>query len=565
MATRMNPAQAVVASLTAHGVDTIFGLDGDHVIALFNALADAPAIRPITVKHENNAAIAAEVYGRLTGRPGVAVTTAGPGATNSLSGVAGAYAAGAPLVHISGGVPADAAKEAFHGVDTVDFLQHAFTPVTKWSVRVEDAREIPAVLQRAFALAVSGRPGPVHVEIPLSTLAQDDFDVPASALAPAPTPTAPATGLESAIARIDAAPAVAIVVGKGAWWPAVSEQVVRLAERLGAPVAHSWDGHAAMPTVHPLSIGVYRGTAGSHPVAHDAIAAEELVLGIGVRPGTETARQLADLLGDRLLLLDAADEPADELAVAAPSVMTLAEAIGALAEECRPRQEQAAALAQCAHSRELQQRGIAIELERYRDRRAWHIGYALDALARRMTPDLLVVSDVSQVKLWTPLQVPTFNPESHLQPGSWGAMGYAVPGVLAAGLLRPSKKVVGVTGDASFQMACSDFGTICQLGLPVVIAVHADGQIGMIHHALRTTYGRPYATEIGRVDFVRYAAAFGARGIRVETPDAVGAAWDEALAATGPVLLDLRAGHEFPFPWPVKRLVEQAKRVTSDA
>ena len=101
---RLSPSQAVVACLQAHGVDTIFGLDGDHVLPLFNALADAPAIRPITVKHENNAAIAAEVYGRLTGRPGVVVVTAGPGATNSLSGVGGAYAAGAPVVHISGGV-----------------------------------------------------------------------------------------------------------------------------------------------------------------------------------------------------------------------------------------------------------------------------------------------------------------------------------------------------------------------------------------------------------------------------------------------------------------------------
>src|SRR6185437_16249535 len=100
--TRMSPSQAVVASLKAQGVDTVFGLDGDHVIYLFDALADAPEIRPITVKHENNAA---EVYGRLTGRPGVVFVTAGPGATHSLSGVAGAYAAGAPLVHISGGVP----------------------------------------------------------------------------------------------------------------------------------------------------------------------------------------------------------------------------------------------------------------------------------------------------------------------------------------------------------------------------------------------------------------------------------------------------------------------------
>ncbi|MDQ6907970.1 MAG: thiamine pyrophosphate-binding protein [Chloroflexota bacterium] len=555
----MSPSQAVVAGLKAQGVDTVFGLDGDHVIYLFDALADAPEIRPITVKHENNAAIAAEVYGRLTGRPGVCITTAGPGATNALSGVAGAYAQGAPLVHISGGVPDGAFKEAFHGVDRTDFLQEAFTPVTKWSVRVEDAADIPAVLTRAFALAVAGRPGPVHIEIPLSTLQSDAINVAADAFASTPRDTMPATGIDDAIRRIEGSQRVAIVVGKNAWWPAVSGQVVRLAERLGAPVAHSWDGHAAMPTVHPLSIGVYRGADGSHPAAYREVAEADLVLGIGVRAGTETAAQLAEQIGDRLLLIDATDEPDGALTVAAPSIAALAEAVSALAEECRSRPENAATLARCAHARESQQRGIDIELARYRDRRPWHIGVALDALATRMTPDILVVSDVSQVKLWTPIQVPAFNPESHLQPGSWGAMGYAVPGVLAAGLLRPDKKVVGVTGDASFQMACSDFGTICNLGLPVVIAVHADEQIGMIHHALRTTFGRTHATEIGHVDFVRYAEAFGARGIRVTEPSEIGAAWDEALAADGPVLLELRAGHDFPFPWPVQRLVEQAE------
>jgi acetolactate synthase-1/2/3 large subunit len=443
-------------------------------------------------------------------------------------------------------------------VDRVDFLQHAFTPVTKWSVRVEDAREIPAVLNRAFALATAGRPGPVHVEIPLSTLQSDAIDAPAAAFSPAAGEAA-ATGIDDTVEKIAGARRVAIVVGKNAWWPAVSAQVVRLAERLNAPVAHSWDGHAAMPTVHPLSIGVYRGAGGSHPAAWQEVAEADVVLGIGVRPGTETAAQLAEQVGNRLLLIDAADAPDSALTIAAPSITALAEAVGALAEECPPRAADAATLARCERARTLQQRGIDMELDGYRDRRPWHIGVALDALARRMTPEILVVSDVSQVKLWTPLQIPAFNPESHLQPGSWGAMGYCVPGVLAAGLARPNKKVVGVTGDASFQMACSDFGTICNLGLPVVIAVHADGQIGMIHHALRTTFGRPYATEIGQVDFVKYAEAFGARGIRVTEPSEIGAAWDEALAADGPVLLELRAGHDFPFPWPVRRLVEMAE------
>jgi acetolactate synthase-1/2/3 large subunit len=553
-----SPSQAVVASLIAHGVDLFFGLDGDHVVPIYNALADAPSIRPITVKHENTASIAAEVYGRLTGRPGVVLVTAGPGALNSLPGIAGAYAAGAPVVHISGGVADDAAREAFHGVDVVDFVQRAFEPVTKWSTRVGTPAEIPSALARAFALATSGRPGPVHVEIPFSTLQA----APAVA-APPPlaerdlggaTPAVPPVVIE----RLDAAERIVIVVGKGAGWPAVSQALVALAERLQAPVAHTWDGHAAMPTVHPLSIGVWRGATGSHPAAASAVDEADLVLGIGLRRGTEAEQALAESHGDRLLRLDTADDAATPIGHEAPSVAALAGWLVALARTCRARPADATTRERCAEAQRSQARGLEIELAHYADARPWHIGSALAALGRRMTPDTIVISDVSNVKLWAPLQLPTFGPESHLQSGSWGAMGYALPGVLAAALARPAQKVVGLCGDTSFLMASSDFVTLCELKLPVVVAVHADGQIGMINNAMTMQFGRAYATDIGHVDFVQYAAACGARGIRVDDPDDLDSAWDAALAADGPVLLELRAGHDFPRPWPVRRLVEQA-------
>src|SRR5918999_584754 len=273
---RMSPGRAIVASLLAHGVDTVFGLDGSHVIQVFDALADAPEIAPITFKHENNAAIAAEVYGRLTGRPGVVLVTAGPGATNSLSGIGGAYAAGAPVGHISGGVPVGAPYEAFHGVDGPNFIQDAFKGVTKWSTRVEDAGEIPAALAKAFKIAVSGRPGPTHVEVAESALSVKEIEVEQAALVSGPTSVYDGTdglpGLDDLIARIDGAARIAIVAGKGAMWQPVSEAIVKLAERLGAPVAHTWDGHAAMPTVHPLSVGPWGPSTGSHPHAARAVA-----------------------------------------------------------------------------------------------------------------------------------------------------------------------------------------------------------------------------------------------------------------------------------------------------
>jgi acetolactate synthase-1/2/3 large subunit len=542
---QLRPGHIAVAVLAANGVDVVFGLNGEHILGLYEALAAAPSIRHVTVKHENNAAIAAEVYGRLTGRPGVVTVTAGPGATNSLSGIAGAYAAGAPVIHISGGVPDGADLESFHGVDDPDVLQKAFAGVTKWSVRITDPAQVADTLTRAFTLAVSGRPGPVHVEIARNVLDGGPVEVPSIAPAVLP-PAMPAAGLDRLIARLDRARQITIVAGKGAWWPAVSAALPGLAEALGAPVAHTWDGHAAMPTGHPLHLGLYRGDA-SHPEVRTYLRASDLVLGVGVRPGTEAARLLASECAE-LVCLMADDSPDPAAGPAIPSMASLAATLRALAEGVRRRPVSDAALAACARANRTLREALSAELKRFAAVRPWHIGLAIQALAERMTPDHIIVSDVSNVKLWAPLQLPVYGPESHIQAGTWGEMGYALPAAIGAAFARPGRKVIALAGDTSFLMASSDFITLCQWKLPIVMAVHHDGQTGMIHNMQTRAGGPVYATEIGEVNFARYAEAFGALGIRVEEPDEIGPAWDRALAADGPVLLEFMAGYDFPWP-----------------
>jgi acetolactate synthase I/II/III large subunit len=555
-----SPAQITVECLRKHGVDTIFGLDGDHVIYLYDALADAPDIQPINVMHENNASIAAELYARASGKPGVVLVTAGPGATNSLSGIGGAYAAGVPIVHITGGVAADAPKEAFHGVDDVWFLQKLFEPITKWSVRIEDPTEIPATIARAFELATSGRPGPVHVEIAVSALTAGDMPEPAE-LPVAQVTRAGDADTSGLASRIDDSERVAIVAGKNAFSPEVSEALVGLAEHLQAPVAHVWDSHGTMPTVHPLSIGLWR-EGNSNPFAGQALDDADLVLGVGVRRGTESEIGLTKWLGERFVVVDSVDEPEPDGHLGLSSTAELAAALRSLAEQARERSPDREVLDRCADSQRLLKAGLDVELEHYQDRRPWPIGLALRSLAERITPETIVISDVSNVKIWAPLQIPTYNSLTHLQSGSWGAMGYVVPGVLGAALARPDRKVVGIVGDAAFLMGSNDFSTICALGLPVVIAVHADQQIGMIYYSLDQAFGRTYKTEVPAVDFVKYAESFGAKGIRVDEPEEIDAAWDAALAADGPVLLELRAGHDFPRPYPIERIIEQGRHTS---
>ncbi len=548
------PGHAAIEVLKANGVDIVFGLNGDHVLRLYDGLADLGGITHVTVKHENNAALAAEAYGRLTGRPGVALTTAGPGALNSISGIASAMASGAPLVSLTGAVPSNAALETFHGVDVVDFTERAFGPIAKSSCRVTRAADIQAALGDAFTLAVAGRPGPTHVEVTRDVLEGEPFDaLPAT---PAPAVSAEiAPDLDRALVRIRAAQRPVIVAGKGAWYPVASAALVALAEALEAPVCHTWEGHGAMPTVHPLSLGPYR-IMETHAAVLTELSAADLIVGVGVRVGTEPFRALQGDYGDRLLILDAADAPSREYGPAIGSVPSLAASLRALAASVGPSPSAGSARAICADAQRSLARGLGVEMERYAGTRPWHIGRAIAALSDRLTPEMVVTSDVSNVKLWVPFQLRTFGPHSHVQAGSWGTMGYALPAALGAAFAHPGRKVVGLAGDASFLMSSSDLVTLAQHRLPVVIGVHHDGRIGMINY-MQTMVGRkPYATEIGDVDYAAMAEAAGLKGIRVDDPSRIGTAWDEALAENGPVLIEFMAGHDFPRP-SLQRFTEQ--------
>jgi acetolactate synthase I/II/III large subunit len=554
----LSPAAATIECLRKQGVDTIFGLDGDHVIYLYDALSDAPDINVVTIMHENNASIAAELYARTSGKAGVVMVTAGPGATNSISGIAGAYAAGVPIVHISGGVAADAAKEAFHGVDDPHFLQKMFEPVTKWSVRVEDANEIPAMIKLAFDTATQGRPGPVHVEIAVSALTMDPIELPGKL--PTVSPDGAVVEADNIIERVNEADRIAIVAGKNAFWPEISQALVDLAEHLQAPVLHAWDSHGAFPTVHPLSLGLWR-EGNSNEFVEQTFDEADLVLGVGVRTGTESDIGLSARLQGRFVIIDAVDEPAGDGHISASSVETLAEILKFIITLTQERAAEPGVIERCTEAKRTFQTGLAVEIKRYQDDRPWPISLALESLDRKIDPETIVISDVSNVKIWAPLQLRTYNSLTHLQSGSWGAMGYVVPGVLGAALARPDRKIVGIVGDASFLMGSNDFGTICSMGLPVVIAVHADQQIGMIYYSLKNEFGRTYKTDVPAVDFVKYAEAFGARGIRVEEPEDIDAGWGEAMVASehGPVLLELRAGHDFPRPYPIQRIIDQGR------
>ncbi|MBV9546669.1 MAG: thiamine pyrophosphate-binding protein, partial [Chloroflexi bacterium] len=397
--------------------------------------------------------------------------------------------------------------------------------------------------------------GPTHVEVTRDVLEGDLID--AAPPTPAQTPAGDvAPDLDRALERIRRAQHPVIVAGKGAWYPMVSAALVTLAEALEAPVCHTWEGHGAMPTVHPLSLGPYR-VLESHPLVLSELAAADLIVGVGVRPGTEPFEALRGDYGERLLIFDSSDTPNGRYGPSIGSVGSLAASLRAVAANVRPSQSAGSARSMCAEAQRSLAHGLQVEMHRYAGTRPWHIGLAIGALSDRLTPDMVVTSDVSNVKLWVPFQLRTFGPHSHVQAGSWGTMGYALPAAIGAAFAYPRRTVVALAGDASFLMSSSDLVTLAQHRLPVIIGVHHDGQIGMINYMQRMAGREPFATDVGEVDYAKMAEAAGVKPIRVDDPSAIGGAWDAALAEPGPVLIEFIAGHEFPRPSP-RRFVEQA-------
>jgi len=546
-------AQGVVDALKAENVEFVFGLAGSHVLPIFDALADAPQIRHVVVKHENNAAFMAGMYGYLTGRPGVALVTAGPGATNSLSGVAQAYASSLPMVHISGGVALGSGNEAFHGVDRDDFLQKMFVDVTKWSVRVERAADIPAVFSRAFALAASGRPGPVHVDIPVDVVEASGVEMEPYRPSPVEERSPPDSLIHQVRQALAAARRPIICAGRGVLVQRAEAELAALAEAVSAPVLSSSYGIGAMADDHPLAAGVVSAWLGNS-FALQLIAEADFVLAVGLRSDTRLTKMLLKDAPANTVFV-ALDEPHTlsfmegvASCVACDSRLFLTRLLSHAGEYQRP--PDPVPRARIARHKEAFRRGLAVHMAPFERAQPLHYGRVLQEVAARLEQDAIVVAGVGNHAVWGRTILPVRGRESFIQEGPWGTMGGELPGGIAAKLVYPGRQVVVVTGDGSLLMAVSDFVTAVEAGANVLIVVLNDSRYGMITALQQMEFQRPFGDEIGWIDFARLAESFGAAGVRVGSPESLPDAVAKAivLSAQSPVLLDAVCDYQYRWP-----------------
>jgi acetolactate synthase I/II/III large subunit len=553
----MHAGEAVVEALREEGVKRVYSVPGSHIHPIYDALSRVNSIRLITCKMEPNVSLMAEAHGRLTGKPGVCVVTAGPGCVNSMAGVAQAYGAASPMVHISGAVPLAASLEAFHGVDDPAFVNEMFKPITKWTTRVERLADVPEIMAKAFHIARSGRPGPVHVELPrLSDYSEFVLQEEPAVLSPYKSiPVIVANpdpqDVDRFVQAVIAAKSPVLAAGKGVIRQGAMQLLTTLSEKLQAAVIFAQDAIGVIAEDHPFSAGFFSGSQ-SHPLCAEVLKDADLVLSVGMRMGTAEMAALAKIAPNVNKIIIGFDDVANpryqgEYQCVADPKLFLSALLERLGSYQQPRNE--ALIKQLATGKATIRRKLAAQNEPHKSDKPIHPGLLMDAMNAVLDDRAMVASDVGSCQMWARAHRHIAGPESFMQSGVWNAMSYALPTAIAAKLEYPRRDVVALAGDGAFLMTIGDLPTAAEYGANILMVVANNGTFGQTFMQQATIYGHSYGTTFISPNFVDIAKACNVHGIRVSDPQDVESALRQGLAATArqPALVEVMIG-DHPYP-----------------
>lgn len=520
----------LVDQLLRHGVDRVFCVPGESYLAVLDALIDVP-IATIVCRQEGGAAMMADAYGKLTGRPGICFVTRGPGATNAAAGIHVAQQDSTPMILFVGQVRrAFAGRDAFQELDT----QSVFATMTKWTVQVHDPSRLPEVVSRAFYLATSGRPGPVVIALPEDVLAERVAVADAQPYKPVESHPSLAQMRELAAILTQARLPVALLGGSR--WSAVAvDQFANFAQAHDFPVAVTFRRQMLFPAHHPSYVGDLG--VSPNPVLLGLIRRANVILLIGDQLSevpsqgytlldTPTARRLVHVHPD-VAELGRLYHP--ELAINASPVSFCAE----LADVRPDGRSILAHQTRAAHAAYLDWS----DPSKAHTPGALQMGGVMSFLQKRLPADTIVCNGAGNYAAWVHRYFRFRHYGTQLAPIS-GSMGYGVPAAVAAKQMSPERMVIAFAGDGCFLMNGQEFATAVQYGLAIIVLVIDNGMYGTIRmHQEREFPGRVCATELNNPDFAAYARAFGGHGERVERTDEFEPAFERALAAGRPAIL----------------------------
>jgi acetolactate synthase I/II/III large subunit len=550
---RLTGAQSLMRSMEMEGVDVIFGIPGGAILPAYDPLIDS-SIRHILMRHEQGAGHAAEGYAHATGRPGVCMATSGPGGCNLVTALADAYMDSIPLVAITGQVPtAVVGNDAFQEA----YITGIAMPVTKHTWMVTDPADIPRAIREAFHIASTGRPGPVLVDLPKDVLIKEaDFEWPAEVDLPGYKPTTKGNvkQVREAVKLILAAERPVIYAGGGIIRADAADELRKLAETGQLPVVTTLMGRGAFPDTHELGLGM-PGMHG-HYTAVTALQKADLLVSIGVRFDDRVTGNLATFAPNaKVIHVDV--DPAEigkNRAVDVPIVGDAKDVTATMARELAKAQEEPGVPDRSPWLATLKDWQARFPL-RYsqEDGGTLKPQFVMDRLYEATRGEATIVSGVGQHQMWASQHYKFTRPRQWINSGGLGTMGFAVPAALGAKVARPDQQVVAVDGDGCFQMTAQELATSTTENIPIIVAIINNGYLGMVRQWQELFYSERYSQvhlTQDVPDYVKLAEAFGAVGMRAESPEDVGPVLDKALSITDrSVVIDFRVDQrEMVFP-----------------
>ena len=546
---KITGSQAVMESLLHEGVDVIFGYPGGAIMPVYNALYDyRNKIRHILVRHEQGAGHAAEGYARMTGKPGVALVTSGPGATNLVTAITDAMLDSVPMVCITGQVAASLlGSDAFQEADVIGIT----TPITKWNYQITNASEIPDVFAKAFHIAGTGRPGPVLIDITKN--AQTDFMHFSYKKTPHITGYQPNTSpnikqIEIAADLLNNAKRPFIFAGHGVLISKAESEVAKLAEKAGIPVAQTLHGLSVMPSDHPLYVGMLgmHGNYGPNVLTNQA----DVILAVGMRFDDRVTGRLSDYAKQaKIIHIDI--DPAElnkNVSAYVPIVADAKSALQSLSTKVKKNTHQGWLKEFQKFAKE--EFDKVKKSEMHPKEGEITMAEVVNLVSEKTKGEAVVVADVGQHQMIAARYYQPQKPDSYITSGGLGTMGFALPAAIGAKVAKPERQVIAIIGDGSFQMNIQELATLAQDNIPVKAIILNNNYLGMVRQWQELFFDKRYSfVELKNPDFVAVAKGFFVDAKKVDQRKDLSKALDELLDAKKPYVLEVvvkKEGNIFP-------------------
>ena len=549
--TKMSGAKVLIESLEQQNVDTIFGILGGAILPVYDELCGNEKIRHILARHEQCAAHEAEGYARASGRVGVCMATSGPGATNLVTGIANAFLDSSPIIAITGQVPSSGAntsymigRDAFQEADIIGIT----TAITKHNYQPRSISEIQPMVNAAFYIASTGRPGPVLIDLPKniqSNTANIELGITEKIEARGYKPVFEPNlaKIAEAVNLLAEAEYPIILAGGGVIISNASDELTQMSDLLMAPVATTFMGKGAFPECHPLSLG----SIGMHgnPAANRLMGEADVLLAVGTRFSDRATANLDTFAPNAKKIhidIDAA-EIGKNIEVDIPIVGDAKVSLNLLHTALTKKLPKMKTSIWSKRVKEAKEQLSPLLKDRPKDL----VPKALLVELRKLLPeDTIVTTEVGQNQMWSALYFQALKPRTFISSGGLGTMGFGFPAALGAKVACPDRAVVDIAGDGSFIMSEQELACSIAEKIPVIVIVLNNSVLGMVAQWQRTLYNRRYmAVNLGKTpDFVKLAEAYGAQGIRTTSIEDFQKAVKTALNSTVTTVIDVPIGSE---------------------